>query len=218
MAFDRSQKYVVLLNGPPGCGKDTVASHLVQYLQFGRMKFAAPIKRMAAGLLAMDVSSVEKHKDAEFNILCKEIETILPSVIGYEDAKQYEYGPKDTLRRLLIRISEEFLKPTYGNTFFGRIATRELKRSAYPLIIFTDSGFIEEANTVVRDIGKRNVLLIRLHREGCNFCNDSRSYLSGVTEEERDVENNGSIAHTAAQVAVIFRNHFKLKLLKEIEL
>ena len=218
MAFDRSQKYVVLLNGPPGCGKDTVAQHLVQYLQFSSMKFAAPIKRMAAALLDMDVSSIERHKDAEFNILCKEIETILPSVIGYEDAKQYEYGPKDTLRRLLIRISEEYLKPTYGNTFFGRIAVRELKRSAYPLIIFTDSGFVEEAHTVVRNIGKGNTILIRLHREGCDFKSDSRSYLSNVAGEERDIENNGSISHTAAQVAVAIRNHFKLKLLKEIEL
>jgi hypothetical protein len=218
MAFDRSQKYVVLLNGPPGCGKDTVASHLVQYLQFGRMKFAAPIKRMAAALLDMDVAALERHKDAEFEILCKEIETILPSVIGYEDAKQYEYGPRDTLRQLLIRISEEYLKPTYGNTFFGRIAVRELRRSAYPLIVFTDSGFNDEAATVTRAIGRGNTILIRLHREGCDFRNDSRSYLRGVAGEERDIENNGSINHTAAQVAVAIRNHFGLKLLKEIEL
>jgi hypothetical protein len=218
MALDRSQKYVVLLNGPPGCGKDTVQQHLVQYLQFSHMKFAAPIKRMAAALLDIDVSAIERHKDAEFNILCKEIEVIRTSVIGYEDAKQYEYGPKDTLRKLLIRLSEEYLKPTYGNTFFGRLAVRELKRSAYPLVIFTDSGFYEEAHTVVRNIGRENTILIRLHREGCDFGNDSRSYLRGVAGEERDIENNGPINHTAAQVVVAIRNHFGLKLLKEIEL
>jgi hypothetical protein len=218
MAFERPQKYVVLLNGPPGCGKDTVQQHLVQYLKFGHMKFAAPIKRMAAALLDMDVSSVEKHKEAEFNILCREIKVILPSVIGYEDTKQYEYGPKDTLRKLLIRISEEFLKPTYGNTFFGRLAVRELNRSAYPLVIFTDCGFPDEVDAVVRSVGRGNTILIRLHREGCDFRNDSRSYLRQVAGEERDIENNGSIHHTAAQVAVAIRNHFKLKLLKEIEL
>ena len=166
----------------------------------------------------MDVSSVEKHKDAEFNILCKEIEVIRTSLVEYPSEKQYEYGPKDTLRQLLIRISEEYLKPTYGNSFFGRLAVRELKRSAYPLTIFTDSGFYEEAHTVVRSIGRRNTILIRLHREGCDFRNDSRSYLRGVAGEERDIENNGPINHTAAQVAVAIRNHFGLKLLKEIEL
>src|SRR5712664_4127279 len=70
----KPQKRVVFLNGPPKCGKDTVASHLVPYLQFESMKFAAPIKRMAAALLNMDVSTVERHKDGEFNILCREYE------------------------------------------------------------------------------------------------------------------------------------------------
>lgn len=214
MALERSKKYVVLLNGPSKCGKDTVAQHLVPYLAFASMKFAAPIKRMAAALLDMDVAAIERHKEAEFNILCKE--TRLED--GAFGSERYEYGEKDTLRRLLIRISEEFLKPTYGNTFFGRIAVRELQRSNYSLIIFTDCGFVEETSTVIRQIGMGNSILIRLHREGCNFEGDSRSYLGNIAGENRDIENNGPIAHTAAQVAVAIRNYFKLQLLKGIEL
>jgi hypothetical protein len=214
MAFDRSQKYVVLLNGPPGCGKDLVASHLVQYLQFERMKFSAPIKRMAAGLLNISLETVERLKETEFNTLSKETK----AEDGTFGTERFEYGPKDTLRQLLIRLSEEFLKPTYGNTFFGRIAVKELQRSSYPLIIFTDSGFNGEAATVTRAIGRGNTILIRLHREGCDFKHDSRSYLKGIAGEERDIENNGPIAYTAAQVAVAIRNHFGIKLLKEIEL
>lgn len=214
MALERSQKYVVFLNGPPGCGKDTVAHHLVQYLQFEKMKFAAPIKRMASALLGMSESTVEKLKNDEFNILCKETK-VEDGAFGTE---RFEYGPKDTLRKLLIRLSEEFLKPTYGTTFFGRIATRELQRSSNSLILFTDSGFVEEADTVIRSVGKSNTILIRLHRRDHTFENDSRSYLPDIAASNRDIENNGLIQHTAAQVAVVIRNHFGIKLLKEIEL
>lgn len=214
MALDRAKKHVVFLNGPPGCGKDLVASHLVQYLAFERMKFAATIKRMAAAMLGISAESVERLKETEFAILSKETK-ITDGAFGTE---RFVYGEKDTLRRLLIRISEEFLKPTYGNTIFGRIAAKELLRSSYPLIVFTDSGFIEEADTVIRTVGRGNAVLIRLHREGCDFRNDSRGYLPDIAGENRDIENNRPIAHTAAQVAVVIRNHFKIELLKEIEL
>lgn len=212
--MDRDKKYVVLLNGPPKCGKDTIVSHLVPYLAFHHMKFAAPLKRMAAALLDMNVEMVEKLKDGEFDILSKEYEEEDVNFGG----NKYTYGEKDTLRRLLIRISEEFLKPTYGDTFFGRIAARELRRSSYPLAIFSDSGFVSEAGTVIRTFGQQNTILIRLHRDGCNFDNDSRAYLPDIAGVNRDINNNGTIAETTFRVASAIRAHFKLTLLKELEM
>lgn len=207
----RGQKRVVFLNGPPGSGKDTIAQHLIPYFAFASMKFAAPIKRMAAGLLDMDVSAVERHKEAEFNILCKE-------TLRDEFGSAPEYGSKDTLRRLLIRISEEFLKPIYGDTFFGRLALRELQRSAYSLIIFTDSGFATEASSIIRTIGKNNTLLIRLHRDDCTFERDSRSYLRDIAGRELDVINSGTIHEAVFRVASAIRGYFGIELLKELEM
>ena len=214
MTLDRVKKHVVFLNGPPGCGKDLVASHLTQYLAFEKMKFAAPIKRMAAAMLGISDGSLERLKETQFAILSKE--TKLDN--GMFGTEKFEYGEKDTLRQLLIRISEEFLKPTYGNTIFGRIAVKELLRSSYPLIVFTDSGFVEETDTVIRSVGQRNTILIRLRREGCDFRSDSRGYIPNIAGANRDIENNRPIAHTTAQIAVAIRNHFKIQLLKEIEL
>lgn len=208
---DRSQKRVVLLNGPPKCGKDTIASHLVPYFAFQKMKFAAPIKRMAAGLLDMRTELIEDHKDHEMNILCKE-------TTSDEFGIAPTYSEKDTIRRLLIRISEDFLKPVYGDTFFGRLAVREMQRSSYSLIVFTDSGFATEATSIIRAIGKSNVLLIRLHRDGCTFDGDSRSYLSGIAGREVDVINSSTIADAVLRVASAIRGYFKIELLKELEL
>ncbi len=210
----RQPKRIVLLNGPPRCGKDTVASHLVPYFQFEKMKFAAPLKRMAAALLDMDVSAVERHKDAEFNILCKEIES---EDVNFGN-KTYTYGQKDTLRRLLINMSEGFLKPHYGDTFFGRVAYRELARSSANLIIFTDSGFAPEASTIIRQCGKQNVLLVRLHRESCTFEGDSRSYLPDISGTNVDVENDGPISHLTGKVARAISKAFGIEPSREIEL
>lgn len=207
----KTQKKVVLLNGPPKCGKDTVASHLVPYFNFQKMKFAAPLKRMAAGLLDMRVELVEEHKDHKFNILRKE-------TISNEFGIAPEYSDEETLRRLLIRISEDFLKPVYGDTFFGRLAVRELQRSSYSLIVFTDSGFAREAESIIRAISKSNVLLIRLHRDGCDFVGDSRSYLSGIAGREVDIVNSGQIADTVLRVAAAIRGYFGIELLKELEM
>ena len=212
--MEKSIKRIVLLNGPPRCGKDTVASHLVPYFQFEKMKFAAPLKRMAAALLDMDVSAVERHKDAEFNILCEEFINIDPN-FGRE---VLTYGPKDTLRRLLINLSEEFLKKHYGDTFFGRVGCRELERSASNLIIFTDSGFAPEASVVTRRYGKNNVLLVRLHRERCTFEGDSRSYLPDIAGFNVDVENDGPISHLTGKVARAITRSFGIEPNKEIEL
>lgn len=207
---DRAQKRVVLLNGPPKCGKDTLASHLVPYFAFQKMKFAAPIKRMAAGLLDMRTELIEEYKDHEMNILCKE-------TVSDEFGIAPTYSEKDTIRRLLIRISEDFLKPVYGDTIFGKIAVREMQRSSYSLNVFTDSGFATEAASIIRAIGKSNVLLIRLHREGCDFTEDSRSYLSGIAGREVDVINSGPISNAVLSVAAAIRGYFKIELLKELE-
>lgn len=212
---EKNRKRVVFLNGPPGCGKDAVASHLVPYLSFHSMKFAAPLKRMVAGLLDLDLFTIEKYKNDEFSLLCRETE-IENGTFG---SRLFSYGEKDTIRRLHIRISEEFLKPIYGDTFLGRLAARELLRSSYTLAVFTDSGFDREADPIIRKVARENTILIRLHRDGCTFKGDSRSYLpDNLAGATRDIENNGHISHTAGLVAVIIRNHFGIDLLKEVEL
>lgn len=207
-------KQIVLLNGPPGSGKDTAASHLVPYFQFQKMKFAAPIKRMVCGLLDMSESALENHKNEQFNILSEEITT---KVDDFGTTK-LDYGPKETPRRLLIDLSESFLKPKYGDTFFGRLAVREVNRSSYPLIIFTDSGFVKEASVVIRQHRKENVILIRLHREGCDFTNDSRSYLPDIAGHNFDVDNDGPLSHLTGKVARCITRAFGIEPSMEIEL
>lgn len=207
-------KKICLLNGPPGCGKDTAASHLVPYFAFQKMKFATPLKRAICGLLDMSESALERHKDETFVILRKEFR-VIDENFGNEVIK---YGPEEKLRSLLIDFSENYIKPKYGNTFFGRLAAREINRSASPLIIFTDSGFIDETQPVIHMYRRENICIIRLKREGCTFEGDSRSYLPDIAGHNFDVDNNGPLSHLTGKVARCITRAFGIEPNMEIEL
>ena len=165
----------ILLNGPSGSGKDTVASHLIPYLKFTHLKFAAPIKRMVAALLQCDQRTLEAIKDEPNRML------------RYEDSA---IRRDDTPRQLLIALSEELLKRRYGNSYFGNALWTEATTSSSKLFVVSDCGFESEVGRLINSAGANNCLLIRLHRVGCDFSNDSRSYISPREVVTKDIHNN----------------------------
>jgi hypothetical protein len=165
----------VLLNGPPGSGKDTVASNLIPYLKFTHLKFAAPIKRMVAALLQCDQRALEQIKDEPNRML-----RFLDKELTTRD---------DTPRQLLIALSEELLKPRYGNAVFGNLLWTEATKSSSNLFVVSDCGFESEVSRLVYSAGARNCLLFRLHRAGHDFTGDSRSYLNIDGLASKDVHN-----------------------------
>lgn len=165
----------VLLNAPPGAGKDTAAANLVPYLAFKHLKFAAPIKRMAAALLGCDMRTLEEIKDEPNRIL------------RYENSNTTR---DDTPRRLLIALSETLLKPRYGNSYFGNALWFEACNSGSKVFIVSDCGFESEVSRLISSAGKSNCLIVRIHREGHDFINDSRSYLPDGLCKTFDIHNN----------------------------
>jgi hypothetical protein len=146
---------IVFLNGPPGCGKDTAAEALFKQMPCQLLKFAAPIKRMVCGALGETLEWLEKNKDRPD-----------PRLNG------------ETPRQFLIALSEDLIKPRYGDRFFGNCMVGELdKRDASGgIVLITDSGFMSEAIPVVTGYGITNCLKVEIYREGTDFMKDSRSY------------------------------------------
>jgi len=165
----------ILLNGPPGSGKDTVASHLIPYLKFTHLKFAAPIKRMVAALLQCDQRTLEQIKDEPNRAL---------RFLNQDMIRD------DTPRQLLIALSETLLKPRYGNSVFGNLLWTEATKSTSKLFVISDCGFQTEVDRLINFAGASNCLLVRLHREGKNFDNDSRSFLKSNDVKSYDINNN----------------------------
>ena len=154
---------VVLLNGPPRCGKDEAAKHIDGVT----MKFARPVKRgahAAFGFIDRGMSYYEDSKDK-------------PSIDFYGA----------TPREVYISFSEDFMKKISGEDIFGHILRKDIVNhyernfdpgvAAKPYII-SDSGFKPEAEALVSAFGKESILLIRIHRDGCDYSNDSRTYIS----------------------------------------
>lgn len=191
--------YVVFLNGPPRCGKDMLAAELTPYITFSRAKAAAPLKRAFGAFLDLDMQGIEEHKETKSPLL--------------QRAGSIE---RDTIRQALISLSEDWAKVRYGEDFFGRLLARDIATSTAKLTIITDSGFEPEVAAIVRRIGWRNCLLIRVHRDGCTFAEDSRSHITLKEIVQHDLYNNGT-KHAATMLALhmIRRTFADIPLLKE---
>ena len=172
---------IILLNGPAGSGKDTAAALLAEANGGGIVKFASPLKRAAA---AIYFSGNQKKFD-EFDT--------------YEEKgiEREEFFGK-SCRQVQIDISEKFLKVQHGQDVFGRILSKSLsyyKELGYDTNFYvSDSGFVPEAEVLVKDYSPANVILVRIYRPGYNFEGDSRSYirLDHLGVQSHDVHNDGT--------------------------
>jgi hypothetical protein len=171
------QKKVILINGPPGSGKDTATAFAKAAIDgkpsrgkfvghdVAHLKFADPLKAAAHVLYGIPHSA--DYYEKEF---------------GYE----WKNNPQPEFfglipRSVYISLSEEYAKEKGGASFFGKIAARRIRLDKRnDVFIFSDSGFADEAIPVIREVGIDNVLLISLERSGHNFAGDSRGYISGT--------------------------------------
>lgn len=83
-----------------------------------------------------------------------------------------------TWREMQISMSEDWAKKAFGEAIFGHLACRFFNEpSGMHMTAITDSGFRVEAEPVVRLVGAENCLLVCITRDGCDFSNDSRTYI-----------------------------------------
>lgn len=157
-------KRVLLVNGPPGSGKDTVADYVYALWGARRLKFAEPLKASVPKLFNLT--------DAEW--------------VRMQERDQKE-KPQEKLfgmtpRTAQIWVSEDVMKPQFGEDVFGRLLWNRVQSSPAELFVVSDSGFQPEAEVLIEKLGAENLALIRLSRPGCSFDGDSRDYvhLNGV--------------------------------------
>ena len=151
----------ILLNGPPRCGKDTIASIICRNFPARKYKMTRPMDAALSGLFNIDpVHWSRKFREELKDTKCQEL-------------------LDDTPRDALISLSEDWIKQRYGSEALGELAIRFLSSpSTSHITVISDTGFRDEAHPLFRRYGFHNFLLVHVHREGCTFDNDSRSYWS----------------------------------------
>lgn len=162
-----------IFNGPPGSGKDECASYC-------HSLYPNSYHRMFKEKLFELVLSIYNISSNEFFNLYNNRET--------------KNLPTEKLRGLspraaMINVSENIIKPNFGDDYFGVIAAERMSNEN-GIYFFSDGGFESELEPVYNKCNG-NVLIIRLHREGCNFKEDSRGYLSSFKKAKIvDVQND----------------------------
>lgn len=159
---------IIILNGPPNVGKDTLVRELSENYNATTCSFKNPMFD-----IALAASGIRQEDwDARYN------------------DRSLKEQPWDrlngmTCRQFMINISEDFIKPLFGNDHFGKLACDQVREG---LNIFTDGGFPDETRTLLEEFGQRNVKVVRLMREDCTFAGDSRNYLvDGIAKNTFDV-------------------------------
>ena len=179
-------KVVVILNAPPGAGKDTLAYDEEWCFRVGDILLCDYYVDKGNPYLC-SIESIS-FKDGMFEVL----RPVLTVGIGEDGADEFfdryrdrdlKEQPWDKLsgmspRQFMIFLSENFMKVAFGKEVFGEYTAQKMKDSSSSFIISSDGGFAEEINEVAKAVGAENVYIFQWSADGCSFKGDSRRYLT----------------------------------------
>jgi hypothetical protein len=165
-------KRVIFFNGPPNCGKDTAVKAIMDDVKFqgsvlaAHNKLTEPLKKGVHALFNM-IYSWDYYDDPK---VASDKNVGLVSLLGMSPREAY------------IWMSEEVMKPKFGEDVFGQLALNTIRKDKrVELHLFSDSGFVYEACPIVDFIGPHNCMVVEIHatRNGVplTFKGDSRSYI-----------------------------------------
>jgi hypothetical protein len=172
---------VLILNGPPGCGKDTIAKLLCEMAPVLQGEFKEVLYEETANFLNNIAAYCHTNRDF--------IKNTAQSIRYRNEQRQLKEEPwlgGLSVRRWLQITSEMVVKKDRGQDYFG-VASADLWHSKGTDYVISDGGFIEEVNAVVDRFGVENVHVIRLGREGFQFGTDTRTYIHGSRAQEHEL-------------------------------
>lgn len=183
--------YIVGFNGPPRCGKDTLAEMLANHMDHQGVVLPVVPESLSLPLreIAYAMSGWHGSTDGE----------------NYERFKvtHFEQFGKDG-RQLMIDVSERFLKPTYGQQVMANLLIARNKSHGFPaVLLIRDCGFQCEVDPLESWVGVDNLYMVNLFRDGCDFSNDSREYVH-TNGKMHQVYNNSTLDDLETEAGRIY--------------
>ena len=169
-------KKVVIFNAPPGSGKDEACKYL----------------------LGACSNTFHKEFKSKLFTITREIFSVSKEEWENHYTRELKEQPWDKLnvlspRQALIFVSEKIIKPNFSKLYFGESLAKSLEKG---LNVVSDGGFEDEVLPIIEAVGKDNILVVKIKREGCSFEGDSRNYLNtdklGIMETW--IDNNSSLS------------------------
>lgn len=170
--------HIVGFNGPPFSGKDTMARMLAEHMDSQGVRtpvieasLSTPLRNIAYAMVGWEYDPNDH-----------------PGYTRFKDHAFPQFGV--TGRRLMIDVSESFLKKQYGISVMARLLLAEYKD--FPgVVLIRDSGFQCEINPLADAVGADNLYVARVQRPGYDFSNDSREWVQYV--HSADYPNTGTL-------------------------
>jgi len=160
---------IILLNGPKLSGKDTLADLIVKKNDYTKMQFKDRLYDIGAKIAGIRL----RH----YIELCTDRVTkeVACEGLGYKSPRQH-----------LIHVSEEVIKPLFGEDYFGEYLAEEIDcgyNYGWSGVVVSDSGFETELSSIISGMLDKcgttyEIHVVRLYKNGCTFEGDSRDYLS----------------------------------------
>lgn len=194
-------KKIILVNGPPRSGKDTVGDIIEEIAGGQPVKFAASLKRATHAFFHALRNDFSVHGEVLSSALSASIND---AYFEQTKAETSALLRGLTPREAYIAVSETFLKPTFDDDVFGDILADQIEGSDKKLFVVTDSGFQSEAEVLIRRFGLDNVKLIRLTRTPYTFEGDSRNYIA-LEASTYGIRNEGTIDALKQAVATALK-------------
>lgn len=207
-----TNKTIVIFNAPPNSGKDVSADYLHEYFQSGqRLSFKEALYEDTAEYFNIDVNDLtEYHSDRNLKEKpsemfpknkkhsLKQYFFALLFVIGAVFNNRYlmSLGYYSS-REALIHVSEDVMKPKYGQDYYGRKFLEKVEHSSERYSFASDGGFFRELTPLLDN--DYNVHIVKLERSGATFEGDSRTLLieddfNGYNNIKfTTISNNGSL-------------------------
>lgn len=166
--------YLVGISGPPRSGKDSVGYALARL-----------IKQRHGAVVSVRALSMPMRKT-------------IYAMIGEDYTLEHYENNKDvpiealsgaSIRQAMIALSETYVKPAYGHSFWAKALINSVPEGAH-VVIVTDMGFPEEVDVLRDHFGSAQCVWPQVTRPGTSFDGDSRSYV-GDGEYRTTVINEG---------------------------
>jgi hypothetical protein len=142
-------KEIILINGLPRSGKDTMADYLVKYHDYKKISFADSLKDIIAVSLDISRETLDNFKNDDVQLRFQETN-------GYNEKLM-------NFRTLLQRFGTEATKPIFGNDIWSRLLYEKIMKSEHNKFVVPDFRFLIEY--VPSNNYKLKTILVKDERE-----------------------------------------------------